>query len=236
MGCVHVPFHNRKLMKGVLDLMDTYNFAGIIIGGDFLDMASLSEYEKGKINHTWVKLDEEYGEANKLLDEFDKRISGEKVFLFGNHENRYFRWLADVNNNKYGDLINPIHSLNLEKRGYTVYSDYKNDKHKLGTLYILHGEFYNIHVAKKTLDTWRRNILFYHTHRMQVYREGEFCAYNGGCLADLSSPAFNYAPMSTKIKWANAFNLIHLDGKKHYVDTINCYDNSFVYAGVKYGG
>ena len=236
MGCLHIPFHNKHIMKGIYDLMKCRKFDGLLIGGDFLDMGALSSYEKGKINKTGINLEDEYFAGNIVLDELESGLpkNAEKVFMFGNHENRYYRWLADVDNNKYGNLIDPIEALKLKKRGWTVYNEYKKDQHRIGSLHVFHGDFWNIHVAKKTLDTWKRNVLFWHTHRSQMYREGDFCAYNVGFLGNINSEAFDYAPRSQKNKWANGFAIVHVIENRHYVEMINCVGNGFVYGGVWY--
>ena len=235
-GCLHVPFHNKYIMDGIYKLMDCRQFDGIIIGGDFLDMGALSSYEKHKINKTGITLEDEYFAGNLVLDELELRLpkDAEKVFMFGNHEDRYYRWLADVDNSKYGDLINPIKALRLDKRKWNVYNNYKQDFHKLGSLYVSHGSFYNIHVAKKMLDTWRRNTICWHTHRVQIHREGDFCSYVGGFLGNATSDAFNYMDIAQKQKWGNAFIIVNLVGNRHYVEMINCVGNGFVYAGTKY--
>lgn len=236
LGCVHVPFNNKQIMQGILKMLSRERFDGIILAGDFLDMGALSSYEKGKVNKSGVTLSEEYEEANNLLDMFDDLLPEDalKVFMFGNHCNRYYRWLSDVNNSKYGDIINPIENLKLKERGYEVYNDYANDIYKLGSLNIMHGEYYNIHCAKKHLDVFRRNILFFHTHRVQVHREGEFASYNGGFLGDKNSPAFNYAKRGMKSAWANAFAVVTLTEDEHFVNLINCINNKFEYNGVIY--
>ena len=237
LGCLHIPHHNKKIFKGILDLMETQKFDGILLGGDVLDMGALSSYEKGKINKTGITLEDEYFAGNMALDALEKRLSkdAEKIFMYGNHENRYYRWLADVDNSKYGDLIDPMRALGLLRRGWKVYNNYKQDFHKLSSIYISHGNFYNVHVAKKMLDTWRRNTICFHTHRVQIHREGDFCSYVGGFLGDPSSDAFNYMDIAQKQKWGNAFLVVNTFGKRHYVDLINCVGNGFVYRGVKYG-
>ena len=237
LGCLHLPHHNKKILNGIYDLMETHWFDGILLGGDILDMGALSSYEKGKVNHTDTTLEDEYFVGNVILDELESRLKkgADKIFMYGNHENRYYRWLSDVDNSKYGKLIDPAIALGLVRRCWKVYDNYKKDQHKLGSLHIAHGDFWNIHVAKKTLDTWKRNMLFWHTHRVQVHREGDFCAYNCGFLGDIESKAFDYAALSMKLKWGNGFAIVNLVGRKHYVDLINCVGNSFTYAGVKYG-
>lgn len=237
LGCVHVPFQNIEIMNGIYNLLESYKFDGVIIGGDFLDMNALSDYEKGKISRTGITLEEEYNAANKVLDILDSLLDNDadKIYLFGNHENRYWRWKADVNNSKYGDLADPVKALKLYDRDYKVYTNYEDDYHQLGSLQVMHGEYHNIHSAKKHLDTFRRNVLYWHTHRVQVHREGDFCAWNAGFLGNKDATCFGYAKRGMKSKWANAFPIIHLDGDRHYVDLINCVDDSFVYNGVKYG-
>jgi predicted phosphodiesterase len=237
-GCVHVPFYNQSIVKGIIDLMKAYQYDGIVIAGDFLDMAALSEYEKGKVSHTNVTLREEYDSGNELLDIFDELLPEDalRVYLYGNHEDRYWRWRADVNNSKLGDVLNPTDELNLKKRGYIVKDNYKSDYYKLGSLQIMHGEYYNIHTAKKHLDEFRRNVLFFHTHRVQMYREGDFCAWNCGMLANIDAPCFDYAKRGMRMKWANSFAIVHTNGDNHhFVEQINCVGNQFVYNGVKYG-
>lgn len=237
-GCVHVPFQNQSLIKGIFDLMDTYKYDGIVIGGDFLDMAALSDYERGKVSHTGVTLREEYDTANEILNVFDEKLDSKalRVYLFGNHEARYFRWMSDVNNSKLGNVLNPEHELKLNERGYEVLDNYVTDYYKLGSLQVMHGEYYNIHTAKKHLDVFRRNVIYWHTHRVQIYREGDFCAWNSGMLGQIDAPCFDYAKRGTKMQWANGFSVIHTDEQEfHYVELINCVNDHFIYNGVKYG-
>lgn len=236
-GCVHVPFNNKHLTNGILKMLENNTFDGIVIAGDFLDMAALSTYEKNKINKTGVTLEDEYEAGNILLNSFDNRLPSDalKVFIPGNHEAREVKWKADVNNHKYGDMFNPYKALKLEERGYDVFTDYHNDIYHLGSLGIIHGEYYNVHCAKKHLDVFRRNIMFFHTHRTQMYREGDFAAYNCGFLGDINSPCFNYAPRGMKSAWSNGFAVVSLTGEHHHVNMISCVDDTFVYNGVKYG-
>ena len=236
LGCVHVPFHNRELIDKVIKLIRDTKPDEIILNGDFVDCNALSDYERGKVSKTNVTLEEEYEEANKVLDRMEKASPNSKiVYLFGNHEERYFRWKADVNNSKYGDMLNPVKALGLEERGAKVITDYKKGYHMFGDLEIMHGEYHNIHVAKKHLETFHSNVLFAHTHRVQTYREGKTCAYNMGWLGDKNAPAFSYAPRGMMSKWAEAFAFLNMDsyGKTH-VNMIECANNSFYFGGMKY--
>lgn len=237
-GCVHVPFQNKELTNGILELMEDNEFNGIIIGGDFLDMGALGQYERGKINHTGVTLKDEYDAGNELLDEFDKRLGDDalKVYLYGNHEDRYWRWLADVNNNKLGAVLSPTNELFLNERGYDVYDNYANDVFKLGELNIIHGEYYNIHTAKKHADVFKNDTLFFHTHRMQMHNDGVNTAWNCGLVGDINSQCFNYAKRGMRMQWANGFAIINVNvnNDQHYVEQITVNNNKFVYNGKEY--
>ena len=95
------------------------------------------------------------------LDDIDNALgkykkSCKKYFLYGNHEDRYFREVAKGDKAKYGSaLLNPTEALKLQKRGYEVKDNWKDDFFTLGEhLDIIHGIYCNVHSAKKHL---RRN-------------------------------------------------------------------------------
>lgn len=233
--CCHVPFHNQEYFHKIKNLISDIKPKSIVTQGDFVDCNALGSYEKGRLSSTGIDLDEEYVAANKELDELEQ-AAGHKdlVYMFGNHENRYFRWKNDVNNSKYGDLVSPMRAMKLRERGYKVFSDYMNDYHTIGSLQVIHGEFYNVHAAKKHLDTFRRNVMFAHTHRVQYYREGDFAAWNIGFLGNKNAPCFNYANRSMKERWANAFSVVTVDGNYFHVEMLEFINGSFYYGGLKY--
>jgi predicted phosphodiesterase len=234
MGCVHVPFYSKQIINGILELKEKNKIDGIVLAGDFLDMGSLSQYDSGKVSSTGVSLEMEYRVGNMLLDELQSGIKN-KVFLYGNHEARYFKWLSKVDNNKIGDILHPTKALGLKKRGFQVIEDYQNEWFELARLHIFHGWYHTVNASKKHLDVLRRNCLFFHTHRIGSHREGDFASHNCGFLGDINSPAFNYATWPMKSNWANGFAIVHEDGKNHWINTIECVNNQFVYNGVKYG-
>lgn len=235
-GCWHIPFHNQVLYSGFKQLIRDIDPDGFVIDGDFIDVGSLSEYERGKMSKTGVTLEDEYNAANVVLDEIDSilRPDAEKFYLFGNHEDRYFRWKSDVNNSKYGDILNPSRGMRLSDRGYDIKDNYRNDFIELGSLQIFHGYYFNIHVAKQTLDKIRRNCMFPHTHRTQMYREGDFAAWNIGFMGNIEAPCFTYADRAMRESWANGFALVHVTDTSFYVEQIDVVNSHFIYGGKKY--
>jgi len=191
---------------------------GIILAGDIVDLNSLSSHDRGKVPIKGVTLGWEYREANKFLDEIDDLGAKTTSFLYGNHEDRYNRAILDVDTAKLGNaLISPVDGLNLVKRGYEIYTDWKNDVIKLGKhLDVCHGEFLSVHSAKKTIDTYRKSTLYFHTHRFQIYMEGMVAGWNMGAGADFTAPIFGYATRAMKASWVNASALVHLDKDGYY--------------------
>lgn len=240
--CVHVPFHNKEFWGALLKYIRCNNnyIEGILIIGDFMDMNSLSAHDKNSVPIQGITLDFEYAQGNKALDELDEamgRKNYEKFYLFGNHEDRYFRTMKDINNFKYGSsLLSPMDGLRLKQRGYKILSDWKNDSIKVGThLELVHGEYISLNSAKKHIDTYRKSIVYAHTHRISSYLEGQTAGYNIGFMGDIQSPAFGYATRGMKTSWNNGFAIIHLNHNMFFnVQQIIWYDNSFYVGREKY--
>lgn len=241
-GCTHAPWHNKQMYKSVFNYLAKENISlqGLILAGDFLDLNSLSSHDKGKKPIQGVTLDWEYREANKFLDEFDSlkyNKGATKDFIGGNHEDRYLRLLRNNDESKYGTALkSPEEGLNLIKRGYNVYTDWKNDWISIGKhLEVGHGEFCSTHVSKKMIDTFRKSVVFFHTHREQLYIEGNVGGFNMGSGADFDAPIFGYATRAMKNSWVNACCLVHLDSEGFFhIQTLRYFNNKLIVNGREY--
>lgn len=241
LGCVHAPFHLAPAFKAVQQLLhdNRSQIVGLVLAGDFLDMNSLSSHDKGRKPLPGVTLDWEYAESEVLLSSLLDPLASniEKVYIFGNHEDRYHRYMSDIDNSKLGSsLEGPISGLKLIDKGFHIYENWKEDYITLGHhLQVSHGEFFNVHSAKKHIDTYRKSVLYYHTHRVQQYIEGSVGGYNGGSMADFNAPVFGYASRAMKNSWLNGFNTIHVDKQGYYhIQQIVCYNNNFVFGNKIY--
>ena len=89
LGCVHVPFHNEKLINSLLAFISEYKdkIGGFHLIGDFLDLKSLSSHDDGVVDKSGLTLGKEYSEGNRILDMFDAVLPQDiqKSFLYGNH-------------------------------------------------------------------------------------------------------------------------------------------------------
>lgn len=240
LGCVHIPFHNKILLDKLCRFLKDYKHVikGFHIIGDFLDLYSLSKHNYNNVKLQDITLGFEYREGNKVLDKIQNCLPNDcvKTFIYGNHEARFFTHVSDINNTRYADaLISPDIGLNLSKRGFSIFYDWKEDYVQLGPVQLIHGIFYNTTAAKTHLTKLKSSVVFAHTHRIDSYREGSLEAHSLGCFADIESEGFKYKSRVERVGWSNGFGIIHLDKDKTYqIDIINCKDNTFYYAGTRY--
>lgn len=238
LGCVHVPGHNHAMLEGILKLIPEIKPQGLILMGDFLDLNSLSGHDRGRF--TAIKgltLDQEYKDGNGVLDRLLAELPKEadKVYLYGNHEDRWNRYMSDMQNAKT-PLPSPTEALHLKERGFSVFERWSSDYITLGNhLEVLHGQYYNTHCAKQHIDKFRGSVAFVHTHRIQMYVEGKTAGFNIGWGGDVNHPFFNYAERGTKNQWQNGFALCTIDEKGDYfMQQIFCHNNKFYYNGKAY--
>ena len=233
----HYPFHDEKLMQRVFKCIDDNKPSGIVINGDWLDLFCLGSYNADSLGLLRnISLTDEYEsglDGIKCLN--DAAPTAKKVFIYGNHEDRYFRTLNSRDNAKYGEeLQRPEKALKLEKYGFKVYTNWKDDYYTVGDLDVMHGFYTNIHTAAKHLSAHGRSVMFGHTHRVQTYFTSHEAAFNVGCLADIRHKAFGYMPRMQRENWSQGFASITVHGGKSYVTMITVRNGRFLFNGKFY--
>ena len=239
---VHRPFHNQILWNKVLRLIRDMNtdLYGICLAGDYLDLYTLGSYNAESLGLLQgIDLGFEYRDGlDGILELQAAAHEGvKKLFLYGNHEDRYFRTLNSKDNAKYGAALkDPIEALHLHEYGWQVKTNWKDDFFTLGEhLDVVHGTYHNKHVACKHLEQNGRSVVFGHTHRIQSFHLGNKAAYNIGGLYDIENSAFGYMPRMTRRQWANGFAVVYIDEMGNYhVNQITVWDNSFYAEGKMY--
>lgn len=238
LGCVHAPFVNKVFWNTLCNYAkeNKHQIKGIILNGDFLDLNALSSHDRGRMPLKGWDLGKEYSEARKLLTKLVNNLNPNiyKAFLYGNHEDRFLRYMSYPDAQKLnGAIPSPEQGLQLDST-WNVFTNWKHDEIQLGNLTIIHGEFFNVHLCKKYLDVFKKNMMFAHSHRQQLYREGEYAAYNIGCMLDVNSPVFSYASKAMKKSWANGFALATVDNGKTNVQLITWNKDHFRIGNEKY--
>lgn len=238
-GCIHRPFHDKVLWDKFLYFLEKNkkDITGILINGDYLDLRSLSSHEE------WipedVDLSYEYSDGLQGIDEIEQRLNKniDKIFHYGNHEDRFFRDKSSIR--KYGkSLPSPHEALELEERGWEINTDWKNGYTTLGkNLDIFHGTKVGVNAAKdQLLALPTRNHIFNHTHRFGTFSNQTNTAYNTGCMIDFESDMFKYVDRGVREAWSHGFAVAYIDsnGNNHVSPIKVDNDKEFFFEGVIY--
>lgn len=235
LGCVHRPFHNKKLWKSFLKFLKYYqsDINGIIINGDFLDLRSLSSHDD--YIPDGIDLSVEYSDGLQGISEIQSAIGDgcRKIFQYGNHEERFDRDRANIR--KYGSALpTPAEALRLEEDDWEIQYDWKNGFITLGKdLDVFHGSKHGINAAKAELDLLpHRSGIFNHTHRFQSFSNNNKVVYNVGWFGDADSDAFKYFDRGQRFRWANGFAVAYIDDEgNHHVHPVKCSKNRIFFHG-----
>jgi len=235
----HYPFQNQGLMEKVFKCISDNEVAGVVISGDWLDLYTLGSYNADSLGLLRnISLDEEYESGLQGLKELEKVLpeDAKRMFLYGNHEDRYFREVNKRDNAKYGSTLqHPTKALQLQELGYEVKTNWKDDFFTVGDIDVMHGTYFNLHAAKKHLDMHERSCIMGHTHRIASFITGHEASFNIGTLCDLDSPAFRYMHRMQRSQWCNGFAFVTVvDGKSHFEQIIVRGNGTFVFRGVVY--
>jgi len=237
---LHVPFHHKALLPKVVRLIADLRPDGLVLGGDFLDVFSLSKHVADSVYFLRdVTLEGEYAEGTKVLDAICAAMpAGARLeYLYGNHEDRYFRELQKGDRGKYGGALqSPTEALRLRERGFTVGEKWDDDAVRLGDhLEVVHGIYCSKHAACKHVEEFQGSVAFGHTHRMQSFYLGKRAGFNLGGLFDADHKAFGYMARVQRLKWSNGFGIARIDDAGDFnMEVVQAWNGSFTAAGRTY--
>lgn len=238
---VHRPFHNAVLWDKVLQLIRDLNnrLDSLVLAGDYLDLFTLGSYNADSLSLLQgIDLDFEYRDGLDGITELEHALHPgvKKKYLYGNHEDRYFRTINSKDNAKFGAALkHPTEALCLIEKGWEVKENWTEDFfHLEDDLIVLHGKFWNTHSAHAHASKLPYSSIFGHTHRFGSYHWQGKTSYNIGGLYDKANKAFYYKDWITRMNWQNGFCLVHHLPDGWIVELIECRDNSFTAAGRVY--
>lgn len=173
----HVPYHDERAWRLLLQVAQAFGFDYVIILGDFRDCYSVSAHSKSPSRVRLVRL--EADAAKKKLDELGVALKVgrlkhyhlltqiEKLYDEGNHETRIERQILERVEG-LEDVINTPKLLGLRERGWR-FTPYR--KHaKVGKLYSTHDVGQN--GALKVLNTFQSNVISGHDHAINYCVRG----------------------------------------------------------------
>ena len=206
--------------------------SGIVLGGDFLDMESLSGWlENQRRLLEMRRYSKEMEIANRELDELQNSCPSSKVwYMEGNHEGWVERYL-DKHPNMEGTL-DLRKDLSLESRKIDWIKE--NGLLQIGKMFFLHGWVHNTYHAKAHLQLLGDNCMYGHVHKPQLFTQElrahrrTHGAWSVGCLCDLNPHFMRNKPNS----WQHGFGYVEFrpDGM-FQAHLINIVEGSMTFAG-----
>jgi predicted phosphodiesterase len=171
---VHTPYHHAKAWACALDVARRWRPDGCVQLGDFSSFDSVSSHDHDP--KKTLPLADEVAGSNLALDELDAALKeggcarGNRWMLEGNHEVRVDRYVQKLAP-ELRFAVDWRDMLNLDRRGWKVVP-YKETL-EFGELRLSHdfGRA-GIAAARQSLIDVGTNVLFGHTHRLQVVYQG----------------------------------------------------------------
>lgn len=160
---------NHPAFEIALAITKDLNPDMIVFGGDWMEMASLSAWDRRRnLLMEGRRYDLELEQGKREIDQLRKKCPQSKMIFFeGNHEFRCTRYVEEHSEMK--GKLDIQKDLDLENLGVRWVPF--NEVVKIGKLNILHGMFYNIYFARSTLSAIGESCLFGHSHKSQTYTQ-----------------------------------------------------------------
>ena len=226
-----IPFHDRRALDNICGFVDDLKPYGTIWNGDIVDCYEISDFEKNPLSE--ASLSQEVAIARKYMARFQHLKK--KVWLGGNHEDRWRRYIwknAPTLSRLQGTDFASV--FGLRDFGFE-WLDY-GELYSLGKLHFTHGS-YITNAAKRTLAKYGESVMVGHTHKLVAHYnrtlKGIHVGYENGCLC-LLTPEYDAFP-----DWHQAFSVVHVDDRNGFynVQQIPILDGGvFYYGNTKIGG
>jgi predicted phosphodiesterase len=191
----HFPTVDYAAYGAMLAAAQDFKPHEIVILGDFFDMYPVSQYAKNP-ERMVVALEEDLVSGIDALRKMFLILRPQKIwFLLGNHEHRLSRYLQE-SAPIVKALFPSFHELfelpkNCEVIPYGKFLEFED-------LCVCHGIVCGNYCAYKMLAKLRKNVLFGHTHKLQMAcqttMDGVIRAYSCGWLGEMDSIDYSNFP------------------------------------------
>ena len=201
----------------------------VICLGDWVNMDSLSSYDRGKKSFEGRRYDKEISHAQEALDKFKKAYGNKKaelVMLGGNHEDRITRFVQD-NPELDGKLS--IDDIDFEIYGWDYY-EYQEPVEVDGILYCqniasgvmgkpISGDF----VASNLLKKNYQSVTVGHSHLLDIairskYNGKKIIGLNAGCYVNHRE---SFARSTQHLWWSGLIVKRNVEKGEYDLQTIN---------------
>ncbi len=240
----HIPYEDKRSYELMLKIarQGLPHIDSVVILGDYGEFATVGSHPKDPDLENFLK--KETDAVNERLNQLDRLFpKAEKVYIEGNHENRFDRYIRDKAPQLYG-LMSIKKLLRLDKRPGWKWIPYgPNQKVKVlnSKLYARHepagsGDY----TAAQTVRKCGASVVYGHTHRVQEYQTvmlngDSHRAINSGWLGDANHKIFEY--VKNHHQWGHAFSIVTvLPNGLFFNNTIHIIDHKAVFGNKLYVG
>jgi UDP-2,3-diacylglucosamine pyrophosphatase LpxH len=207
------------MMKVLKYLESEKNLKEIVILGDYADIYNLSGHGP-KNPAVLTSLIDEIEDVNSGLDEIDGFSGVRKIYIQGNHEYRFERYLTNKCPELFG--VTEFHNLiNIHKRPNWRYVNYgPNQKHKVLDSYLTARHEPLANSAKATASKALCSLVYGHIHRIEeshiVGLDGSnHVCFSVGWLGDKTQDLI-YGYVKGHHQWQLGFGIVYVDEKTKY--------------------
>jgi predicted phosphodiesterase len=185
----------------------------VISLGDFCDFYSVSSHSKDPMRG--ICLEEEANMCFELLEKIRALGAKEHIFVCGNHEDRFDRYIRDQAPALHG-ITSISKLLDLKGSGWKVinYRDFIT----IGKVLFTHDlDYTGAYVAQRSLACAQKNVVVGHCHRISYAVQGDALGRSKvgvsfGWLGDTDAADYMHR-LKAKQDWSHGFGLGYLDEK-----------------------
>ena len=213
---IHIPFEDKRATAIALDYLESLKLDKLVLLGDIVDFMAISRFSRTLWRR--AQLQDELDEAVGFLDDVKKRFKKQEIlFLKGNHEDRWDRYLIDrapeFQSVREFDLKS---MLKLKDLGIK----WVEDKIKMNGMIFYHGDGRCSRNSGYTVSAWMRHFcqstIIGHIHRQAVvhkrYGVGDIMVgIENGCLCEMDP---DYEKSGTS-DWQHGGTVLLMDSSSH---------------------
>lgn len=209
---LHFRFQDDKAIEVALATGELADVDKVILNGDVADGWQLSDFPKYPSLEDRGSVGKEIQAVRQFLKSLRKRFPDADIkYIFGNHEFRWDRFIAQHAKALYGlEGLSLAEQYHLDELGIElIYSGNKESEWRWGKLLIGHFDRVTKHsayTAKLLLDDKGVSLIQAHTHRggshFRKLDDRILVAYENFCLCDLDPPYTN------RPNWQQGFSIV----------------------------
>lgn len=220
---IHFPKFHKPSFNAMMDFMGRNKIAGFVFGGDQLDNAEISHFNKKKIifREPGLYAKNTKGFEDNILTPIEKILPKDalKVWIGGNHcgPGGWERQLVEENPELEG-TVERDQLYKLAERNWIVVPTGKG--YEIGKLLVIHGEtLLGGQHAKKAVDNYAQSVVYGHFHTVQSFtkvlpqnKKDKWIGQAMPALCTMNPVYMRNAPHS----WVNGFGIVEVDEQGHF--------------------